>query len=122
MPHIDPYIIVHDIKTNPDARPIWQRLRPMHPRKAAAIKIVVEKILKATFIYPVALTDRVSNLVLVNKKQGTIRVCVYYRDINKNCPKENYPTTFVDHIVDDCADSEIFSLMDGFYGYNQINI
>jgi hypothetical protein len=70
----------------------------------------------------VALTDWVSNLVLINKKQGTIHVCVDYRDINKSCPKDNFPTPFVDQIVDDCVGSEIFSLMDGFSGYNQINI
>jgi hypothetical protein len=70
----------------------------------------------------VALTDWVSNLVPVNKKQGTILICVDYRDINKACPKYNYLTPFVDQIVDDCAGSEIFSLMDGFSGYNQINV
>jgi hypothetical protein len=70
----------------------------------------------------VALTDWVSNIVLVNKKQGTVCVCVDYRDINKDCPKDNYPIPFVDQIVDDCAGSEIFSLMDDFSGYNQINI
>jgi hypothetical protein len=69
-----------------------------------------------------ALTDWVSNLVLVTKKQGMISVCVYYRDINKDVPKDNYPTPFFDQIVDDCARSEIFSPMDGFSGFNQINI
>jgi hypothetical protein len=122
MPGIDPDIIVHEIKTYPDAKPVRQRLHPVHPRKVVAIKLEVEKLLKDGFIYPVALTDWVSNLVLVNKKQGTIHVCVDYRDINKACPKDNYPTPFVDQIVDDCAGSEIFSLMDGFSGYNQINI
>jgi hypothetical protein len=68
------------------------------------------------------LTDWVSNLVPVTKKQGTIGVCVDYRDINKACPKDNYLTPFFDQIIDDCAGSEIFSLMDGFFGYNQINI
>jgi hypothetical protein len=70
----------------------------------------------------VALTYLVSNLVSVNKKQGTIHVCVDYRDINKAFPKDNFPTPFIDQIIDDCAESEIFSLMNGFYGYNQINI
>jgi hypothetical protein len=70
----------------------------------------------------VALTYWVSNLVSVNKKQGTIRVCVDYRDINKDCPKDNFPTPFIDQIVDDCIGSEIFSLMDGFSRYNQFNI
>jgi hypothetical protein len=70
----------------------------------------------------VALTYWVSNLVPVNKKQGTIYICIDYRDINKSCPKYNYPTPFVDQILDDCAGNEIFSLMDGFSDYNQINI
>jgi hypothetical protein len=122
MPGIDPAIVVHEIKTYPRAKPVWQRLRPVHPRKVAAIKLEVEKLLKAGFVYPVALTEWVSNPVPIDKKGGSIRVCVDYRDINKACPKDNFPTPFVDQIVDDCADSEIFSLMDGFSGYNQINI
>jgi hypothetical protein len=70
----------------------------------------------------VALTDWVSNLVPIDKKQGTIRVYIDYRDINKSCPKDNFPTPFVDQIIDDCAERKIFSLMDGFSRYNQINI
>jgi hypothetical protein len=70
----------------------------------------------------VALTDWVSNLVPIDKKQGTIHVCIDYRDIKKSCPKDNFLTPFVDQIVNDCTESEIFSLMDGFSGYNQINI
>jgi hypothetical protein len=122
MPGIDPSIVVHEIKTYPGAKPVRQCLHPIHPRKAAAIKLEVEKLLKAGFIYPVALTEWVSNLVPIDKKGGSICVCVDYRDINKACPKENFPTPSVDQIVDDCAGSEIFSLMDGFSGYNQINI
>jgi hypothetical protein len=122
MSSIDPGIIVHEIKTYPSAKPIRQRLQPVHPRKAATIKLEVEKLLKAGFIYPVALTNWVSNLVPVNKIQGTIHVCVDYRDINKTCPKDNFPTPFIDQIVENCVGSEIFSLMDGFSGYNHINI
>jgi hypothetical protein len=122
MSGIDPYIVINEIKTYPDAKPIHQCLRPVHPCKVAAIKLEVKKLLKDGFIYPVTLTDWVSILVLIDKKQGTIRVCIDYRDINKACPKDNFPTPFVNHIVDDCARSEIFSLMDGFSGYNQLNI
>jgi hypothetical protein len=68
------------------------------------------------------LTEWVSNLVLVAKKQGTIRVYVDYQDLNKTCPKDNYPMPFIDQIIDNCAGSIIFSFMDGFFGYNQIEI
>jgi hypothetical protein len=94
----------------------------VHPHKATAIKLEVKKIIKYGFIYYVALIDWASNLIPVNKKQGTIHVCVDYRDINQACPKDNFPTPFVDQIVNDFIGSEIFSLMDDFFGYNQINI
>jgi len=119
MPGIDPAI---EIKTYLDAKLVRQCLRQIHPRKAAAVKAEVEKLLKAGFIYPIPLTDRVSNIVPVNKKQGTIRICIDYRDINRACPKDNYPTPYIDQIIDDCAGSELFSFMDSFSGYNQINI
>ena len=57
MPGIDLSIVVHEIKTYPDAKPIRQCLRQIHPRKAAAIKAEVEKLLRAGFIYPIPLTD-----------------------------------------------------------------
>ena len=33
---------------------------------------------------------------------------------------DNYPTPFIDQIIDAYAGSEVFSFMDGFSGYNQI--
>jgi hypothetical protein len=58
----------------------------------------------------------------MDKKKGTICVCMYFRDLNKACPKDNFPMPFIDHILDECAGSEIFYFMDGFSGYNQIQI
>ena len=87
-----------------------------------AVKVEVEKLLKDGFIYPIALTEWVSNPVLVNKKEGTIRVCSDFHDLNKSFPKDNYPTPFIDQIIDACVGSEVYSFMDGFSGYNQIQI
>jgi len=68
MPGIDPKIVEHEITTYPDAKPVQQKLHLVNPRKAAAIKVEVEKLLKAGFIYPIHLTQWVSNPVSVNKK------------------------------------------------------
>lgn len=122
MPSIDPSIVVHDIPTYPGSKHVRQRLRPVHPRKAAAIRSEVEKLLNTGFIYPIPFTEWVSNIIPIDKKHGTIRIWVDYCDINLACPKDNYPTPFIDQIIDDCVGSEIFSLMDIFSGYNQINI
>ena len=115
---IDSSIFVHDIKTYPMEKPVRQKIRQVHPRKVVAIKAKVEKLLKVGFIYPLPLTKWVSNIVLVAKKKGTIMVCIDFRDLNKACPKDNFPTPHINQIIDNCVGSVIFSFMDGFYGYN----
>ena len=103
-------------------KPIRQKIHQVHPRKVAVIKAEVENLLKVGFIYPIPLMEWVSNIVPVTKKQGTIRVCIDFRDLNKACPKDNFPTPHIDQIIDNCAGSVIFAFMDGFSGYNQIEI
>jgi hypothetical protein len=68
------------------------------------------------------LTEWVSNPILVNKKQGTICVYMDFRDLKKACPKDDFPTPFIDQIVDECTGYEVFSFMDGFFGYNHNHI
>eukprot|EP00253_Pinus_taeda_P016318 PITA_16318 len=70
MLSIDPSIVVHEIPTYPRAKPVRQRLCPVHPQKATTIKAEVKKLLKVGFIYPIPLTDWVSNIVPVDKKQA----------------------------------------------------
>jgi hypothetical protein len=93
---IDPRIVEHEMTTYPDIKPVLQKLCPINPKKATTIKAEVEKLLKAGFIYLIQLTQWVSNLVPVNKKQGTIHVFTDFRDLNKACPKDNFPTPFID--------------------------
>ena len=107
IPGIDSSIVEHEIKMYLDVKPVWQRPRHVHHKKAAAINSEVEKLFHAGFIYPVPLTDKVSNMFPVMKKQRTIRVCVDYRDVNQACLKDNYPTPFIDQIIDECASCEI---------------
>jgi hypothetical protein len=122
IPGIDPNIIEHEIKTYLDSKPLRQHLRDVNPRKAPTIKVEAEKLINVGSIYPVALIEWVSNPVSMNKKHGNIRVCMDFRDLNKACPKDKFPTPFIDHILDECMGSEVFSFIDRFSGYNQIQI
>ena len=49
-------------------------------------------------------------------------VCIDFWYLNKVCPKDNFPIPHIDQIIDNCAGSVIFSFMDGFSGYNRIEI
>ena len=68
MSGIYPSIIIHEINTYPMIRPIRKKLCQVHPRKYESIKAEVEKILKASFFYPMHLTEWVYNIVPDNKK------------------------------------------------------
>ena len=94
----------------------------MNPRKAPTIKAEIEKLLKFGFIYLIPLMKWVSNPISVDKKQGAIRICTDFHDLNHACPKDNFSTPFIDHILHECAGSEVLSFMDDFPRYNYIHI
>ena len=86
----------------------------MNPRKEPAIKAEIEKLLKVGFIYLVPLMEWVSNPILLDNKQGAIHICIDFHELNRAFPKDDFPTPFIDHILDECVGSEVFFFMDIF--------
>ena len=62
----------------------------------------------------------ISNVVPVYKKNGKLRVCIDFRNLNKSTPMDGYPMPVADLLVDAAAGHQIISSMDGNAGYNQI--
>uniref|UniRef100_A0A2N9FVS6 Uncharacterized protein n=1 Tax=Fagus sylvatica TaxID=28930 RepID=A0A2N9FVS6_FAGSY len=120
MPGLDTDIVVHKIPLKPECKPVKQALRRMKPEVILKIKEEVEKQLKAGFLSTVTYSDWVANIVPVPKKDGKVRMCVDYRDLNRASPKDNFPLPHIDTLVDNTATNVVFSFMDGFSGYNQI--
>ena len=76
----------------------------------------VEKQLKAGFLTAIAYSDLVANIVPILKKDGKVRMCVDYRDLNWASPKENFPLPHIDTLIDNTAINMFFSFMDEFSG------
>ena len=51
-----------------------------------------------------------------------MRICVDFRDLNKACPKDDFPLPYIDVLVSNMTGSVLRSFMDGFSGYNQIKM
>ena len=87
---------------------------------------IIEKEIKKLFDAKIIVTLRfskwVANLVPVRKKNGELRLCVDFRNLNKVSLKDNYPLPKMDHILQKVVGSERISTMDGFLGYNQIKV
>ncbi|XP_048229363.1 uncharacterized protein LOC125369935 [Ricinus communis] len=75
---------------------------------------------KANFLDVVDYLEWLANIVPARKKDGKVRMCVDYQDLNKACPKNDFPLPYIDVIVDSFASNAMYSFMDGFSGYNQI--
>ena len=63
-----------------------------------------------------------ANLVPVRKKNGEIRLCVDFRNLNRASLKDNYPLPKMDHILQRVVGASRMSMMDGFSGYNQVAV
>jgi len=61
-------------------------------------------------------------LVIVPKKNGKWRVCIDYQEMNKATIKDHFPLPFIDQVLDTLAGKKYFSFLDGFSGYNKIQV
>jgi hypothetical protein len=57
---------------------------------------------------------------MLMKKKGKWRMCTNFIDLNKCCPKDDFPLSGIDKVVDSAAGFEIMALLDCFSRYHQI--
>jgi len=113
MPGLDPGLVVHSLNVDPGISPVVQPTRVFHTEVEAQIIQEVKKLLTAHFIKPIQHPKWLSNIVPVKKKNGQIRCYVDFRNLNKACPKDEFPLPNIDLLVDSAAGSSMFSFMDG---------
>ena len=95
-------------------------MRRLHPQWSLQVKEEIHKQLSVGFLSVVEYPEWLANVVLVPKKDGKVRVCVDFRDLNKASPKDDFPFPHIDMLVDRTAGHSMLSFMDGFSEYNQI--
>jgi hypothetical protein len=78
--------------------------------------------LKAGIIFPVKYSEWVSNLVLIRKTTGQIRLCVDFCTLNRASIKYHFSLPNMEMILQQVSRSHMMSSLGGFYGYNQIKV
>lgn len=90
----------------PNKKPVKQTPSRFAPQIQSKIKEKIERLLKCGFIRTAKYIDWLANIVPVVKKNWTLRVCIDFKDLNQATPKDDYPMSVVEMLVDSAAGNE----------------
>jgi len=85
------------------------------------IKKQVQELLQKGFIRP-STSPCGSPIILVRKKDGSWRMCIDYRALNKITIKNRYPLPRIDDLLDQLKEAVYFSKLDLHSGYHQVRV
>nr|XP_043898190.1 uncharacterized protein LOC122779681 [Solea senegalensis] len=113
-------LISHDIALLDDA-PVRQRYRRIPPSEYEAVKTHINQLLEARIIRESS-SPYASPIVLVRKKDRSLRLCVDYRLLNSKTRKDAFPLPRIEESLDALSGARWFSTIDLASVYNQVPV
>jgi len=109
------------IDTLSGVSPIAQLPYRMAPKELDELKNQLQELLDKGFIRP-SNSPWGAPVLFVKKKDGTLRFCIDYRQLNKVTVKNRYPLPRIDDLFDQLKGAKVFSKIDLRSGYYQMRI
>ncbi|XP_019058307.1 PREDICTED: uncharacterized protein LOC104816062 [Tarenaya hassleriana] len=113
--------IDHAIELIPGAKPPAMPPYRMAPPELAELKRQLEDLLEAGYIQP-SKAPYGAPVLFQKKKDGSLRMCIDYRALNKVTVKNKYPIPLIADLFDQLKDARVFSKLDLRSGYYQVRI
>lgn len=104
-----------------DDTPFKQKHRRIPPAMVDEVRKHIEELLSSKVIRK-SKSPWASNVVLVRKKNGKLRLCVDYRMLNKKTVKDSYALPRVEEVFDILNGAKLFSTTDMKSGYHQVSV
>ena len=111
----------HRIELKPGSAPTNRPTHRMSPTEQDEVKKQIDQLAESGFIRP-SKSPFGAPLLLVKKKDGTMRMCIDYRALNDITIKNSYPLPRIDELFDRLQGAKIFTKIDLRNGYHQIRI
>ena len=91
MPGVPRGLAEHRLRVDPKVKPVKEHLRRSAVQKRKAIGEEVARLLAAEFIREIYHSEWLANVVMVPKKDDSLRMCIDFKHINWACPKDQFP-------------------------------
>ncbi|KAL0537464.1 hypothetical protein IC582_026442 [Cucumis melo] len=109
------------IELEPGTAPISRAPYRMAPVELKELKVQLQELLDKGFIRP-SVSPWGALVLFVKKKDGSMRLCIDYRELNKVTVKNRYPLPRIDDLFDQLQGATVFSKIDLRSGYHQLRI
>ncbi|KAL4038370.1 hypothetical protein IC575_001990 [Cucumis melo] len=93
----------------------------MAPAELKELKVQLQELLDKGFIRP-SVSSCGAPVLFVKKKDGSMRLCIDYRELNKVTVKNRYPLPRIDDLFDQLQGATVLSKIDLRSGYHQLRI
>lgn len=113
-------LVSHDIPLVDDI-PVRQRYRRIPPSEYEVVKDHINQLLSSQVIRESS-SPYASPIVLVRKKDGSLRLCVDYRQLNSKTRRDAFPLPRIEESLDALSGARWFSTLDLASGYNQVPV
>lgn len=113
--------IGHTISCEAGHKPPWRPIYRLSPAELEEVKRQVADLLKKGYIEP-SKSPYGAPILFTPKPDGTLRMCVDYRALNKLTVKNRYPLPRIDDLLDQLSGARYFTSLDLQSGYHQIKI
>ncbi|KAJ0476776.1 putative nucleotidyltransferase, Ribonuclease H [Helianthus annuus] len=105
----------------PGANPVAKAPYPLAPSEMWELSNQLQELLEKGFIRP-STSPWGAPVLFVKKKDGSFRMCIDYRELNKLTIKNHYPLSRIDDLFDQLQGATCFSKIDLRSGYHQLRI
>jgi hypothetical protein len=116
----DKSIFQHIIPLKEGSKPFKQKLRIINPKIKPLVKLELEILKRAGIIFSIRHSKLLSNPVMVRKKNGEIRLCVDFKDLNQASIRDNYSLPNMEMLLQHVTGFALMSMLDGFLEYNKV--
>jgi len=122
LPGLPPYReIEFCIDLVPGMEPISMASYRMAPAELRELKEQLQDLLDKKFIRP-SVSPWGALVLFVKKKDGSLRLCIDYRQLNRVAVRNRYPLPRIDDLFDKLQGAQFFSKIDLLSGYHQLRI